>query len=81
MTAYGALISLENTITDMWESHDHSPFNEMLKAAYVELQPLQEILGRLDGSSKSKSRKKVNALDGRIKHALWNFEDFLENLL
>ncbi|XP_047964343.1 putative late blight resistance protein homolog R1A-10 isoform X2 [Salvia hispanica] len=46
-----------------------------------ELEPWEEILERLDETSPSRSRKKVNALDGRIKDAMWKFEDSLESLL
>ncbi|XP_047964388.1 disease resistance protein RPP13-like isoform X2 [Salvia hispanica] len=49
-----------------------------MQRTYEELQPFQEILERLDDTSKSRSRKKVNALDKRIKKKLEGFEDWLE---
>ncbi|XP_057789284.1 disease resistance protein RPP13-like [Salvia miltiorrhiza] len=35
----------------------------------------------MDRTRTSKSRKKVNALDGRIKELIWEFQDLLESLL
>ncbi|KAL1542532.1 putative late blight resistance protein R1A-10 isoform X3 [Salvia divinorum] len=46
-----------------------------------ELGPLQQILERVVEMRLSTSRKKVNALDGRINEALWKFENSLESLL
>ncbi|XP_057784514.1 putative late blight resistance protein homolog R1A-10 [Salvia miltiorrhiza] len=76
MTAYGALLSLKNTIHYILNSQ---PSLHIIQLAYNELQPLQEILQRLDGTSPSKTRKKVNALDGQIKDTLWAMEDKLES--
>ncbi|XP_057784515.1 putative late blight resistance protein homolog R1C-3 [Salvia miltiorrhiza] len=84
MTTYGAIISLKNTIQYiLHSSHIISlldPSLHITQLAYKELQPFQEILEKLDNTSKSSSRKKVNALDGRIKEALWKFEDLLESI-
>ncbi|XP_042016483.1 uncharacterized protein LOC121764541 [Salvia splendens] len=52
-----------------------------LQGVYKELLPLEIIVERLDCTSPSRSRKKVNALDGIIKVAIWRFEDSLESLL
>ncbi|XP_057786825.1 putative late blight resistance protein homolog R1C-3 [Salvia miltiorrhiza] len=84
MTAYGAVNSLRNTIDYiLYSSHfslvDPSP--HIIQSAYEELQPLQEILERLDSTRTSKSRKKVNALDGKIKELIWEFQDLLESLV
>ncbi|XP_047968336.1 putative late blight resistance protein homolog R1A-4 [Salvia hispanica] len=54
---------------------------QLIQFVYSELDPLQQILERLDKTSPSRSRKKVNALDGKIKEAVWIFEDALESLL
>ncbi|XP_057767626.1 putative late blight resistance protein homolog R1B-12 [Salvia miltiorrhiza] len=84
MTAYGAVKSLRNTIDYILHSSHfrlvpHS--RDIIKLAYKELQPLQEMLERLDSTRTSKSRKEVNALDGRIKEILLEFEDLLESLV
>ncbi|XP_042013729.1 putative late blight resistance protein homolog R1A-10 isoform X2 [Salvia splendens] len=84
MTTYGALISLQNTIYHAIHSSrinlvGHS--REIVDLAYQGLQPFKEILGRLDSTSKSRSRKKVNDLDLQIKEEVWEFEDLLESLL
>ncbi|XP_057789225.1 putative late blight resistance protein homolog R1C-3 [Salvia miltiorrhiza] len=84
MTAYCAVNSLRNRIDYILHSShfilvDPSPY--ILELAYKELNPLQEILEKLDRTRTSKSRKKVNALDVRIKDLIWEFEDLLESLL
>lgn len=82
MTAHGAVISLKNTIDYILHCSHFSlvePSLDIMQPAYKELQPLQEILERLDSTSISKSRKKVNDVDGRIKERLWEFEDLLES--
>ncbi|XP_057789230.1 putative late blight resistance protein homolog R1C-3 [Salvia miltiorrhiza] len=84
MTAFGAVISLRNTIDFILHSSHFSliePSPHIIQLVYEELDPLQEILYTLDDTSKSKSRKKVNALDGRIKDLIWEFEDLLVYLL
>ncbi|XP_057789266.1 putative late blight resistance protein homolog R1B-23 isoform X2 [Salvia miltiorrhiza] len=84
MTAYGAANSLRNTIDYILHSSHFivvDPSPRILQLAYEELDPLQEILERLDRTRTSKSRKKVNALDGRIKELIWEFEDLLESPL
>ncbi|KAH6828922.1 hypothetical protein C2S53_013489 [Perilla frutescens var. hirtella] len=84
MAGYGAVVSLQQTINRILESSRISllpPSAEIIQLTYRELTPLQKTLKRLDRISKSKSRKKVNALDGRIKQAVWRFEDLLESHL
>ncbi|XP_057789226.1 putative late blight resistance protein homolog R1C-3 [Salvia miltiorrhiza] len=84
MTAYGAVNSLRNTIDYILHSSHFSLVESsphILQLAYEELNPLQEILERLDSTSTGRSRKKVNGLDGRIKELIWEFEDVLESLL
>ncbi|XP_057797010.1 putative disease resistance RPP13-like protein 2 [Salvia miltiorrhiza] len=84
MTAYGAVNSLRNTIDYILHSSYFNlvePSPQIIQLAYNELDPLQEILERLDRTRTSKSRKKVNALDGRIKELIWEFQDLLESLL
>ncbi|XP_057789286.1 disease resistance protein RPP13-like [Salvia miltiorrhiza] len=84
MTAYGAVNSLRNTIDYILHSSHFilvDPSPRILQLADEELDPLQEILESLDRTRTSKSRKKVNGLDGRIKDLIWEFEDALESLL
>ena len=84
MTAYGAVLSLRNTINNILRCSRFSLVarsQQIMDVVYKELDSLHQILERLDETSPSKSRKKVNALDGRIKEALWKFEDSLESLL
>ncbi|XP_042011885.1 putative late blight resistance protein homolog R1A-10 isoform X2 [Salvia splendens] len=47
----------------------------------MKLEPLQTIVNSLEYTSPSRSRKKVNALDRRVKEAIWKFEDSLESLI
>ncbi|KAL1563087.1 putative late blight resistance protein R1A-10 [Salvia divinorum] len=81
--AYAAVISLMNTIEGLHNSSritfDVTPCPEIIEPAYEELKSLQEVLKRLDGSSKSGSRKKVNALDAQIRDFISQFEDKLES--
>ncbi|XP_057789223.1 putative late blight resistance protein homolog R1A-10 [Salvia miltiorrhiza] len=84
MTAYGAMNSLINTIDYILNSSHyslvhHSP--HIIQLAYDELEAWHDILKRLDGTSKSKSRKKVNDVDRRIKDLIWEFEDLLQSIL
>lgn len=79
-----AVISLMNTIDSVCSPSCSSsfavgPFPEIVGPAYAELMSLQEILKRLDCSSKHGSRKKVNALDAEIREVVWRFEDKLES--
>lgn len=53
-----------------------SPNREILQLSYNHLTSLQEALRRSDDSSRS--RKRLNALDGQIREALHQFEDLLE---
>ncbi|KAL1542509.1 putative late blight resistance protein R1A-10 isoform X3 [Salvia divinorum] len=84
MTACGAVLSLRNTISNILCCSRFSLVarsKQILDVVYNELDPLQQILERLDDTSRSRSRKKVNALGGRIRDALWKFEDSMESLL
>ncbi|XP_057812370.1 putative late blight resistance protein homolog R1C-3 [Salvia miltiorrhiza] len=82
MAAYGAAASLKNTIQRLLQSSrislvSHSP--QMLQPAYDEMDRLQKVLLKLDDTDCSKIRTKVNAVDERIKEAVWEFEDLLES--
>ncbi|XP_057812371.1 putative late blight resistance protein homolog R1A-4 [Salvia miltiorrhiza] len=82
MAAYGAAASLKNTIQRIPQSShisldSHSP--QILQPAYDQMDHLQIVLLRLDNTSCSKIRTKVNAVDERIKEAVWEFEDLLES--
>ncbi|XP_047975120.1 putative late blight resistance protein homolog R1A-10 [Salvia hispanica] len=84
MTAYGAISSLAETMNNILHCSRFSldgRSQQIIQVVINELQPWRQILERLDKTSPSKSRKKVNALDGRIKEAIWKFEDSLEFLL
>ncbi|XP_057789295.1 disease resistance protein RPP13-like isoform X2 [Salvia miltiorrhiza] len=84
MTAYAAVNSLRNTIDYILHSSHFSlvdPSPHIIQLAYDKLDPLQEILEGLDRTRTSKSRKKVNGLDGRIKELIWEFQHLLESLL
>ncbi|XP_057797153.1 putative late blight resistance protein homolog R1A-4 [Salvia miltiorrhiza] len=84
MTAYGAVNSLRNTIDYILYSSHYSlvdPSPHIRLDAYKELRPLQNILEKLDRTRTSKSRKKVNALDRRIKDLIWEFQHLLETIL
>ncbi|XP_047957040.1 putative late blight resistance protein homolog R1A-10 isoform X2 [Salvia hispanica] len=84
MTAYGGVLSLRNTINNVICCSRFSLVGgslQIIQGVYEELQPLTKVLQILDSTSPSRSRKKVNALDGIIKDAIWKFEDSLESLL
>ncbi|XP_047964320.1 putative late blight resistance protein homolog R1C-3 isoform X2 [Salvia hispanica] len=84
MTTFGAVLSAKNTIINTFYCSRFKLVgrsNKILRDVYDKLGPWEEILKRLDYTSSSRSRKKVNALDGRIKEAIWKFEDSLESLL
>lgn len=81
--AYAAVISLTNTIDSLRNcsriSFDAGPYSEIVEPAHEELKSLQQVLKRLDCSSKSRSRKKVSALDAKIREIVSQFEDKLES--
>ena len=72
--AYGALLSLRNTINNILRCSRFSLVGgsrKIIEGVYKELvEPWKGILARLDKTSPSRSRKKVNGLDGRIKDAI-----------
>ncbi|XP_047956581.1 putative late blight resistance protein homolog R1A-10 [Salvia hispanica] len=78
MAAYGAAVSLKNTIQSLLESSRISlvpPSPQILRSAYDAMSCLLNVLSKLDSTGYSKIRTKVNALDDRIKEAIWEFED------
>ncbi|XP_057812495.1 late blight resistance protein R1-A-like [Salvia miltiorrhiza] len=82
MAAYGAAASLKNTIQRILQSSrislvSHSP--QILQPAYDQMDRLQKVLLKLEETSCSKIRTKVNAADELIKEAVWEFEDLLES--
>ncbi|XP_047975845.1 disease susceptibility protein LOV1-like isoform X2 [Salvia hispanica] len=82
MAAYGAAVSLKNTIQSILQSSRYSlvpPSPQILQPAYDAMARLQEVLLKLDETSCCKIRTKVNALDDRIKEVIWEFEDLLES--
>ncbi|XP_047954105.1 putative disease resistance RPP13-like protein 2 [Salvia hispanica] len=81
MAAYGAAVSLKNTITRIVHSSRINlvgPSREIIKPAYIHMCLLQKTLQKLEGTGYNKIRTKVNALDERIKEVVWKFEDLLE---
>lgn len=84
MVAYAAVVCLKKTIECILESSRISlvlPSPQVIQLAYKELKRLQEIRERLGSTSRSKSRKKINALDWKIMDAVWKFDDLLESHL
>ncbi|XP_041999630.1 disease resistance protein RGA5-like [Salvia splendens] len=82
MAAYGAAISLKNTIQTILLSYRVSlvpPSPHIIQPVYEAMCRLQKVLLKLDETSCSKIRMKVNDLDERIKEAVWEFEDLLES--
>ncbi|XP_042013450.1 putative disease resistance protein At1g50180 [Salvia splendens] len=82
MAAYGAAVSLKNTIESLLQSSRIlliPPSPQILQSAYDAMCCLQKVLLKLDETSCSKIRTKVNDLDERIKEAVWEFEDLLES--
>ncbi|XP_057812366.1 putative late blight resistance protein homolog R1A-10 [Salvia miltiorrhiza] len=82
MAAYGAATSLKITIHRILQSSRLflvSPSLHILLPAYEEMDRLQKVLLKLDDTSCSKIRTKVNDVDERIKEAVWEFEDLLES--
>ncbi|XP_057812527.1 putative disease resistance RPP13-like protein 2 [Salvia miltiorrhiza] len=82
VAAYGAATSLKNTIHRILQSFrislfSHSP--QILQPAYDQMDRLQKVLLKLDETSCSKIRTRVNAADEGIKEAVWEFEDLLES--
>ncbi|XP_047955460.1 putative late blight resistance protein homolog R1A-4 [Salvia hispanica] len=75
MAAYGKAKSLKNKI------RHRRPSPHLLQQAYDAMCRLQKVLLKLEETSCSKIRTKVNALDERIKEVVWEFEDLLESLL
>ncbi|XP_047956735.1 putative late blight resistance protein homolog R1A-3 isoform X2 [Salvia hispanica] len=82
MAAYGAATSVKNTIQRILRSSRISlvpPSQQVLQPAYEAMVRLQKVLLKLDETSCSKIRTKVNALDDRIKKVIWDFEDLVES--
>lgn len=82
--AFASVMSLDNTIERLLNSFHVSIVSssrEIIECAHKELKSLQQTLQRLDGGSKSTSRKRENALDEQIRGAVCNFEDLLESHL
>ncbi|XP_047954575.1 putative late blight resistance protein homolog R1A-10 isoform X3 [Salvia hispanica] len=73
MSAFGKAISLKNKIRPQQLSA------HILQQVYDAMCRLQKVLLELDETSCCKIRTKVNALDERIKEAVWEFEDLLES--
>ncbi|XP_057812369.1 putative late blight resistance protein homolog R1C-3 [Salvia miltiorrhiza] len=76
---YGAVTFLKNTIHCILQLFCISPSPQILLPAYDEVDRLQNVLLKLDDTSCSKIRTKVNAADELIKEAIWEFEDLLES--
>ncbi|XP_047957030.1 putative late blight resistance protein homolog R1A-3 [Salvia hispanica] len=82
MAAYGASISLRNTIKSILLSSRVSlvpPSPQILISAFKAMLGVQTAFLKLEGTGYSKIRTKVNALDERIKEEIWEFEDLLES--
>ncbi|XP_047942990.1 inactive disease susceptibility protein LOV1-like [Salvia hispanica] len=83
MAAYGAANSLKNTIKCILQSSRISlvpaSSTQVLRPPYEAMNRLLKVLLKLDDTGYSKIRTKVNALDDRIKEAVWEFEDLLES--
>ncbi|XP_042014284.1 putative late blight resistance protein homolog R1B-17 isoform X2 [Salvia splendens] len=83
MAAFGAAISLKNTINHILKSSRISlvpaSSTQVLRPANEAMDRLLTALSKLDHTGYSKIRTKVNALDERIKEAVWEFEDLLES--
>ena len=84
MTAYGAVLSLSNTISNILNCSRFSlvgSSQQIIQVVSSELRSWEKVLERVDLTIPSRSRKKVNALDERIKEVIWKFEGSLESLL
>ncbi|XP_047942589.1 putative late blight resistance protein homolog R1A-10 [Salvia hispanica] len=82
MGAYASVISLKHTIKRLLNSSQIvliPPSAGILESASNELQSLRKTLIRVDGGSKSSSRKKINAFDEQITEAVYKLEDLLES--
>ncbi|XP_042013934.1 putative late blight resistance protein homolog R1C-3 [Salvia splendens] len=82
MAAYGASVSLKNTIQRILQSSRISlvPASlQILQSANESMCRLQKVLLKLDDTSCKKIRAKVNDLDERMKEVVWEFEDLLES--
>ncbi|XP_047956953.1 putative late blight resistance protein homolog R1A-10 isoform X1 [Salvia hispanica] len=83
MAAYGAAVSLKNTIQSLLQSSRLSldpASSEILQQVYDAMASLmQDVLLNLDDTGYSKIRTEVNALDEQIKEVVWEFEDLLES--
>ncbi|XP_047953831.1 disease susceptibility protein LOV1-like [Salvia hispanica] len=83
MAAFGAVVSLKNTIRFIEESPRLvvSPTSHILKPAYEAVYGLQDVMKNLEFTGYTKIRTEVNALDGRITEVIWEFEDLLDSHL
>ncbi|XP_047953941.1 putative late blight resistance protein homolog R1B-12 [Salvia hispanica] len=82
MAAYGAAISLKNTIRCLLQSSRISlvpPSPQVIQPTYDAMVRLQKVLLKLEDTGYTKIRTKVNYLDERIKEVVWEFEDLLES--
>ncbi|XP_047956114.1 disease susceptibility protein LOV1-like isoform X2 [Salvia hispanica] len=81
MAAYGAAVSLKNTIQNLLQFRISliPPSPHILQSAYDAMCCLQKVLRILDRTGYNKIRMKVNALDEQIKEVIWDFEDILES--
>ncbi|XP_047954104.1 putative late blight resistance protein homolog R1A-4 [Salvia hispanica] len=82
MAAYGAVISLKNTIECILESSRiwlGPSCPQILQPTYDAMFRLQKVLLKVDDTGYNKIRTRVNALDERIKETIWEFEDLLES--
>ncbi|XP_047975772.1 putative disease resistance protein At1g50180 [Salvia hispanica] len=84
MAAYAAATSLRNTLQRILNSSRFllvPPSADILVFTYKAVCDIQTVLLKLEYTSYSKIRTKVNAVDERIKQAIWEFEDLLESLI
>ncbi|XP_047978718.1 putative late blight resistance protein homolog R1A-10 [Salvia hispanica] len=78
--AFASVICLKNTIERLTNSSKIvllPPSQQIIEFTHKKLQSLQEILEKLDSSSKSSTRNRVNALDAEIRDIVSKFEDAL----
>lgn len=75
--AYAAVVSLKHTIHRLLNSSIDSSSKEILEFTYVEVQSLLRVLKRQDDNSSNRN-KRLNALDGEIREAVYKLEDLLE---
>lgn len=74
--AYAAVVSLKHTIHGLLSSSLGSSARELLESACVEVKSLQQVLKRLDDSSRRNRR--LDKLDGEIREAVHKLEASLE---